>query len=249
MIDRNELTRFLDATYEPWACADSCPNGLQVEGQPSVRRIAFGVSASLEFLTAAAKWGADAVVVHHGLFWDKEPRALTGFRRRRLQLVLEKDLNVYAWHLPMDAHATLGNNTGLLRLLGATPTSQFGGRPPVGWVGELAPTPIAALLNRLRELVHPDPWLALNGPDQVTRIAAITGGGPWYFEEAIATGADLFVTGETNEPAQAMARELGVHFIAAGHHNTERIGPMLLQAEVERSLGVECTFIDVPNLA
>jgi dinuclear metal center YbgI/SA1388 family protein len=243
-----ELTGYLEALLEPERFGDYAPNGLQVEGRPSVRRVITAVSANQAAIDAAVLAEADALVVHHGFFWRGEERAIVGHRARRLRALLANELSLLAYHLPLDAHPEVGNNVGLLSAVGAVPVQPFGGVPPIGWVGVLAtPAPAAEVVARLAAATGRPPLAFLSGPPAVTRVAALSGGGAGYFEEAVAAGADLFVTGEPSEMAQGLAAELRASFVAAGHHGTERFGPQRLGARLQARFGLVVDFVDVDN--
>ena len=246
-MDRNELAAYLDVLLECGRFRDYCPNGVQVEGRPEIRRIVCAVSASLALLEAAREDGADAVLVHHGWFWRGEDGRVIGIRRARLKTLLENDLSLFAYHLPLDAHAEFGNNAQLGRRLGWAAEGRFG-EQDVGFIGRAAGTAqeiadqLALELGRL-------PLLVGDGPRRVERIAWCSGGAQGYFEQAIAAGADVFVSGEISEQTTHLARESGVPYIAAGHHATERYGVQSLAAHLAQRFGIDCRFVDIDNPA
>ena len=243
-----DLTRHLDDLLEPARFSDYAPNGLQVEGRAVVSRIVTAVSANQAAIAAAASAGADALVVHHGFFWRNEERTIVGHRARRLATLLAQGISLLAYHLPLDAHADFGNNVGLLRAIGATPATPFAGQPPIGWIGTLAePALITELTERIGVVTGRTALVFAHGEPLVGRVAAVSGGGAGYFEEAVAAGAELFVTGEPSEMAQGLAAELGVSFVAAGHHGTERFGPRALGEHLAGVFDVEVSFVDIPN--
>jgi dinuclear metal center YbgI/SA1388 family protein len=243
-----ELTHYLDELLEPGRFSDYAPNGLQVEGRAQVSRVATAVSANAEAISAAVEVGADALIVHHGFFWRGEERTIVGHRAQRLGALLGHGLSLLAYHLPLDAHPRIGNNAGLLAAIGASLKTPLGGDPPVGWLGPLSePAPVAEILQRITQATARTPLAFLHGPSPVRTVAAVTGGGAGYFEEAVAAGADLFVTGEPSEMAQGLAVEMGASFVAAGHHATERFGPRALGLDLEERFGLAVTFIDVDN--
>jgi dinuclear metal center YbgI/SA1388 family protein len=246
-MDRNELAAYLDTLLESGRYRDYCPNGLQVEGRAGIRRIVCGVSASLTLLQAALAADADAVLVHHGWFWRGEDGRVTGIRRARLKTLLENDLSLFAYHLPLDAHAEFGNNAQLGRRLGWAAEGRFG-EQDVGFIGRTAGT-AQEIADRLALELGRLPLLVGDGARRVERIAWCSGGAQGYFEQAIAAGADVYVSGEISEQTTHLARESGVPYIAAGHHATERYGVQALAAHLAQRFGIDCRFVDIDNPA
>lgn len=249
MPHRNDLDRHLHALLEVGRFKDYGPNGLQVEGRDEIRHLVCGVTASLALIEAAVSSGADAILVHHGLFWRGQDGRITGWMRQRLALLLRHEINLFAYHLPLDAHPQLGNNAQLGRLFGWQADGSFG-EQELGFIGALpAPLELAGLTAQLeRQLGRA--IVAVPGDGRPLRRAAwCTGGAQGYFEAAIAAGADVFITGEISEPQAHYARETGVAFIAAGHHATERYGVQALSQQVAADLGLTQQFIDIPNPA
>ncbi|MDC7826868.1 Nif3-like dinuclear metal center hexameric protein [Pseudomonas sp. BLCC-B13] len=240
-----EADRFLNAAR----IADYCPNGLQVEGRPQVRRIVSGVTASQALLDAAVEAEADVVLVHHGYFWKGEDARVTGMKRRRLQTLLGHDISLLAYHLPLDLHLEVGNNVQLARQLEITVEGPLDPENPkvVGLLGSLAePMTARDFARRVQEVLGREPLL-VEGAGMVRRIGWCTGGGQGYIDDAIAAGVDLFLTGEASEQTFHSARENGVSFIAAGHHATERYGVQALGDYLARRFAIEHLFIDCPN--
>ena len=248
MTDRAALERQLNQWLEPARFKDYGPNGLQVEGRAEVRRLVCGVTASLALIDAAIATGADAILVHHGLFWRGQDGRVTGWMKQRLARLIQHDINLFAYHLPLDAHPELGNNAQLGKRLGWTADARFG-EQDLGFIATTATTTLAALTGQLRTLTGREPMLAEGDGRPLRRVAWCTGGAQGYFEGAIAAGADVFVTGEISEPQAHYARETGVAFIAAGHHATERYGVQGVGERVAAELGLDYRFIDVPNPA
>lgn len=251
MMDRDELLRRFNTLLQPERFKDNCHNGLQVEGRASVQRIVSGVTASEALIRAAIAQGADTIFVHHGLFWKGFDGRIQGWMRQRLQLLLAHEINLFAYHLPLDAHPSLGNNAQLGARLGLVTESTFGdqqlghlGNKAEGeWVSDRAlQSHIEAVLGRSATLVQ-----GHAGP--VRRVAWCTGGAQGYFEAAIAAGAQVFVTGEISEPQAHYARECGVSYIACGHHASERYGAQAVAAQVAAECGIAHTFIDIENPA
>ena len=240
-----EADRYLNAQR----IADYCPNGLQVEGRPQVRRIVSGVTASQALLDAAVEAEADVVLVHHGYFWKGEDACITGMKRRRLQTLLGNDISLLAYHLPLDLHPEVGNNVQLARQLDITVEGQLDPDNPkvVGLLGSLAePMSARDFARRVQEVLGREPLL-VEGQGMVRRVGWCTGGGQGYIDQAIAAGVDLFLTGEASEQTFHSARENCVGFIAAGHHATERYGVQALGDYLARRFAIEHLFIDCPN--
>jgi dinuclear metal center YbgI/SA1388 family protein len=248
MTDRAALERQLNAWLEPARFKDYGPNGLQVEGREEVRHLVCGVTASLALIEAAIAAGADAILVHHGLFWRGQDGRVTGWMKRRLARLLAADVSLFAYHLPLDAHPKLGNNAQLGERLGWTADLRFG-EQDLGFSAPIAPVSLDELAASVRALTGRDVTLVAGDGRPLRRVAWCTGGAQGYFEAAIAAGADVFVTGEISEPQAHYARETGVAFIAAGHHATERYGVQGLGAQVAADLGLTWQFIDVDNPA
>ena len=251
MAERTALLALCDSLLQPERFKDYCPNGLQVEGRPQVQSIASGVTASLALIQAAIEAGADTLLVHHGLFWRNQNGTVTGWLKSRLALLLQHDINLLAYHLPLDAHPALGNNAQLATHLGFRVDGRFG-EQGLGFVGQ-APTAFEhgqALAQHLQSRLGKQPVSVV--PDTkrpVRRMAWCTGGAQNLFEEAIAQGVDAFITGEISEPQAHLARETGVSFFACGHHATERYGAPALGAHLAEQLGVKHVFIDIDNPA
>jgi dinuclear metal center YbgI/SA1388 family protein len=252
MCERAELLRALDDLLQPERFKDYGPNGLQVEGRAQVGKIVSGVTASRALIEAAIAAEADTIFVHHGLFWRGQDGCVTGWMKQRLALLLAHDINLFAYHLPLDAHPTLGNNAQLALQLGLVALSQFG-EQALGCLGARAdgqsfasPQDLAAhieqKLGRAVTLVG-----AQN--NMIRKIAWCSGGAQSYFEAAIAAGADAFITGELSEPQAHYARECGVAYLACGHHATERYGAPAVAAHVAAQLGLVHEFIDIDNPA
>jgi len=251
MVHRQELLETCNALLQPERFKDYCPNGLQVEGRDQVGKLVSGVTASLNLIQSAVGAGADAILVHHGLFWRGQDGRVTGWMRQRLGLLIEHNINLYAYHLPLDAHESLGNNAQLGQLLGFDATGRFG-EQQLGWIGESSLGPFAsdrALADHVGARLGRAPTLVVAARGPIGRIAWCTGGAQGYFEEAIAAGADAYITGEISEPQAHLARECGVAYLACGHHATERYGAPATAAHVAQGLGIAHEFIDIDNPA
>lgn len=252
VIARATLTAFFDALLKPASFPDYGPNGLQIEGAERIERAAFAVSATVESAERAIAGGADALVVHHGLFWTFHgARPLTGPFARRVLPLVRHGVNLYAFHLPLDAHPDVGNAATLGRALGLIEQQPFGDYQgvPTGVQGRLPDAPNASELRaRLVALLGRDVWLA--SPDEealVRSLGIITGGANREWKRALAAGLDAYLTGEMSEHDWHEAREAGLHMYAGGHHATERFGVQALMTRVECELGLECFFIDSDN--
>ena len=252
MTHRSELLQAFDTLLMPERFKDYGPNGLQVEGREEVRRIVSGVTASRALIEAAIAREADAIFVHHGLFWRGQDGRVTGWMKQRLALLLAHDINLFAYHLPLDAHAELGNNAQLGRHLGLQATGRFG-EQDLGFLGQRADGagfPDSEALAQHVGAALGRPVVCVPGaPGPIRRLAWCTGGAQSYFEAAIAAGAQAFLTGEISEPQAHYARECGVTFIACGHHATERYGAPAVAAHVAQQFGIEHVFVDVENPA
>ncbi len=249
---RQALLQAFDTLLQPTRFQDYGPNGLQVEGRVQIRKIVSGVTASRALIEAAIAAQADAIFVHHGLFWRGQSGCVTGWMKQRLALLLRHDINLYAYHLPLDAHPELGNNAQLGLQLGLQASGRFG-EQDLGFVGERTDggsfASAQALAQHLeyvlnRPVVHVERALAA-----IKKIAWCTGGAQGYFETAIAAGADAFITGEISEPQAHYAREMGVAFLACGHHASERYGAPAVAGHVAAQLGLAHAFIDIDNPA
>lgn len=253
-VERQALAAFFDELLQPGRFPDYCPNGLQVEGAQQITRAAFALSATAESVQAAIAGGAQALVVHHGLFWKFHgARPLTGPFARRVLPLVRHDINLYAYHLPLDAHPEVGNAATLGRAIGLIEQTPFGDYQgaPTGVQGLLAEAPSAgALRDRLAKLLNRDVWLAT--PDEsasVRTLGIITGGANSDWKLAAAAGLDAYLTGEMSEHDWHESQEAGIHMYAGGHHATECFGIRALMARVEECLGLACFFIGSENPA
>jgi dinuclear metal center YbgI/SA1388 family protein len=246
-MQRAELDSYLEQYLDAARFRDYCPNGLQVEGAPCVERIVTGVTASLELLTAAIAADAHAVIVHHGYFWRGEDPRVVGVRKRRLSLLLHNDLNLYAFHLPLDAHAEVGNNVSLARVLGLSVEGRCGEQDLVFHGRADADMSVADLAARISQRLEREPLVIGDTSRRVKRIAWCTGAAQGFFEDAIRAGADAYVSGEISEQTVHLARESGVAYIAAGHHATERYGVQALGVHLAQHFAIEHQHIDIPN--
>jgi dinuclear metal center YbgI/SA1388 family protein len=250
MIGLSALVAHLDQLLDASHGRDYCPNGLQVEGRDEVRKVVTGVSACHELFVRAREAGADAVLVHHGIFWEGASRVLTGFQRRRVAELIHGEMSLLAYHLPLDRHPELGNNALAGRGFGLDGLEPFGFHEglPIGFKGRF-PEPVSAaeLVERCRRVYQQEPLAFLEGPDPVRTLGIISGGAQRDFYTAIDDGLDAYITGEVSEWVMNVARESKVHYLAAGHYATERLGIQALGEHLRDRFGLDVEFIDVPN--
>ena len=252
MTTRAQLCSTLNTLLQPERFRDYGPNGLQVEGRMGIQKLVTGVTASRALIEAAIAARADAILVHHGLFWRGHDGTVTGWMKQRLALLLSHDINLLAYHLPLDAHPQLGNNAQLALRLGLVEEQRFG-EQDLGVLGTFKEAASGldaqSLLERIRTALRREPLLVAGDGRPLRRVAWCSGGAQGYFESAIAGGADVFITGEISEPQAHYARECGVAFIACGHHASERYGVQAVGAKVAAELGMQHEFIDIDNPA
>jgi dinuclear metal center YbgI/SA1388 family protein len=249
MAERTEVEDFLNTQLAVERYKDYGPNGLQVEGGPVIRSIASGVTASLAFIDTAIAAGADTLLVHHGLFWRGQDGRLTGWLAARVARLMAHRINLFAYHLPLDAHPQWGNNAQLGERLGWQADARFG-EQDLGFTGPAGPErSLDSLVQRVQATLGRAPVVVPGDGRPLQRVAWCTGGAQGYFEAAMAAGADVYLTGEISEPQAHLARETGVAFLACGHHATERYGAPAVAAQVAARFGVAHQFIDVPNPA
>jgi dinuclear metal center YbgI/SA1388 family protein len=245
-----DLVSWLDETLDARSFKDYGPNGLQVVGADEVTRLATAVSVSLEVIERAIAEGAQALLVHHGLFWQGDDPVIGQLERRRLQTIFAGDLSLLAYHLPLDAHPTLGNNALLADLLGLVDRAPFGehGGVLLGVQGALpSPTPVSDVAAALGTQLGSTPLVLSGGDHPVRTVGVVSGGAAKDIRQAAAAGLDAFVTGEPREDSTYVAAELGVHLIAAGHNATETVGVQALGAAAAEQFGITTTFLPVVN--
>ncbi|TGN39993.1 Nif3-like dinuclear metal center hexameric protein [Marinobacter confluentis] len=245
MASRTEILNTLTQWLSPDDFKDYCPNGLQVEGSDEVSRIISGVTASRSLIDAAIEADADMILVHHGYFWKGEDQAIRGMKRERIRLLLEHDINLVAYHLPLDDHPEYGNNRQLADVLGIQNPRPLDG---LVWQGELeSPLTPAELEQRIAKALSRPPLHVGTGSDTISRVGWCTGAAQGFIDKALEAGLDAYISGEISEPTTHTARECGIHYFAAGHHATERYGVQALGSALERVFGVEHRFIDCDN--
>lgn len=246
-MEIKELLDYTGQLLEAGRFRDFCPNGLQVEGRRQVHKLVSGVSACQSLLEPAVQTGVDAVLVHHGWFWKSEDARVAGIKRNRIKLLLEHDINLVAYHLPLDAHPELGNNAQLARRLGFEIDGWFG-EQNIGALGKVAePAPLQALSKRIAQALQRQPLVIGDPGMEIRRIAWCSGAAQDMLEQAAELGVDAFLTGEVSERTVHLARESGVAFIAAGHHATERYGVQALGEHLAQRFGLAHQFIDIDN--
>jgi dinuclear metal center YbgI/SA1388 family protein len=245
LADRDEILAYAAELLELDDYPDYGPMGMQVAGAREVKRIVCGVSASLELFERAGSAGAQMVLVHHGLLWDRDSRVVDGAFRQRLKALLDRDITLAAYHLALDAHPEVGNNALLARKLGIKPEERFAS---IGFGGALTkPASLEDFTARVREALGSEPLVFGHGPARIERAAVVTGGAGRHLADAAREGYDLFLTGEPEEPSLHTARELGIHFVAGGHYATERIGIQALTRTLAKEFKVDSEFVDLPN--
>lgn len=251
MVHLEELSTYCDKLLKVDEIDDYCPNGLQVEGRRTVRRIVSGVTASLALLEAAYAARADLVLVHHGYFWKGEDQCLVGMKGNRVRFLMQNELSLLAYHLPLDVHSVLGNNAQLGARLGVSIEDSIdGGSAPLIWSGRFAdPKPVESLAANLEQVLQRAPLHVEGGPAEIRRIAWCTGAGQGFIERAAKAGVEAFISGEISEPTTHVAREYGIHYFAAGHHATERFGVQALGEHLAQQFGLQHEFIDIDNPA
>src|SRR5690606_17610062 len=230
MPGRDELANYLAQRLDITRFRDYCPNGLQVHGRARIRKIVTGVTASVAVIEEAIRQDADAIVVHHGYFWRGEAARVIGTKHQRLKLLLAHDINLFAYHLPLDMHPELGNNAQLARVLGLTATGHFG-ENDLGWLGEVSDPgvkTVADLAAKIEAVLDRKPLLIGDASAPAKRLAWCTGAAQGMLGEAIEAGAQIYMSGEISEPTVHLARETGVCYLSCGHHATERYGVQAL---------------------
>lgn len=247
-MKNTDLEKLINDELNSAAFSDYAPNGLQVQGRDQVQRVVCGVTACQALLDEAVRQRADAIIVHHGYFWKNEPLVIQGMKRRRLKTLLEHDINLYGWHLPLDAHPQLGNNAQLAILLGIDIRGEI--EPLVLW-GEFAiPVTGQQLAQRIEQRLSRKPlWCGDSGKEQIKTLAWCSGGGQGFIDVAARFGVDAFISGEVSEKTIHSAREQGLHFYAGGHHATERGGIQALAAWLSSTTDLEVSFVDIDNPA
>lgn len=243
----NDLNNYLNVLLQPERFSDYCPNGLQVEGKQEINSIVTGVTASMALLEAALQANADAVLVHHGYFWRGEALPITGIKKRRIQFLLQHDINLFAYHLPLDAHAELGNNVMLAKQLGLNITGKTGEKEMLLLAELTTPQSLQAFVKSIETKLDRKPQVIGDLAKLVKTVALCTGAAQGYIEQAVATSVDVYLSGEISEQTVHVARESGMSYISAGHHATERYGIQALGEHLAQKFGLQHTFLDCDN--
>lgn len=250
MINRQQLIRYLEEILEPHQFKDYCPNGLQVSGRQTIRHIVTGVTASQALIDAAIELEADTILVHHGYFWKGEDERVIGIKRERLKSLLTHDINLLAYHLPLDQHPQLGNNAQLAEVLSLQMTGSLQPDNPrsIGHIGRLSqPMTGAEFADHISQCLKRQALHIGEEDDIIETVGWCTGAAQSYLQQAVDAGVDAFITGEISEPTVHLARETGTHFYSAGHHATERYGVKALGEQISATMGVAVTFVDIDN--
>ena len=246
---REDLSVFLTNYLKTEDFKDDCPNGLQVDGSTEVNKILTAVSASVELFEMAAEQKADTVIVHHGLIWNFERPLYTGGYRERVRILLENNINLYGFHLPLDAHEEIGNNAQLCRKLNVENMRPFGDIKGqyIGMKGEIDKVGKDQFFEQIKNLVNRTPLIFDYGPDKIQKIGVISGGAQKYVNQAVSAGLDVYLTGEVSEHIMHYAKEEKIHFVSAGHYATEKFGIIALGELLKTKFDLEVTFIDIDN--
>ncbi|MEO0316578.1 MAG: hypothetical protein RL404_255 [Pseudomonadota bacterium] len=245
-VHRDTLEKHLASTLDINRFRDYCPNGMQIEGRAQVSTIVSGVTASQALLEAAVERGADLVLVHHGYFWRGEDARIVGTRQRRIKTLLAHELNLFAYHLPLDAHPVMGNNAQLGKRLGLSDEGRFG-EQELGWLGHSSVRTVGELAAIVAQALGREPLVVGDPAQPVSTVAWCTGAAQNALSEAIAAGASVYLSGEISEPTVHLARETGVAYLACGHHATERYGVQALGEHLAQEFGIRHEFIDIDN--
>jgi dinuclear metal center YbgI/SA1388 family protein len=249
MIKRDILTSYLSEYLKVSDFKDMAPNGLQVSGISQIKKIVTGVSASVELFEHAIEKNADAIIVHHGIIWDFERPVYTGGYRERVRLLLENNINLYAFHLPLDAHPEIGNNVQIGKALDVQNMQPFGDYKGqyIGMRGEMQPMPADVFFKKVERVMKRDLLIFPYGPPTVKTAGIISGGAQKEITQAVSAALDLYLTGEVSEHIMHYAKEEKIHFISAGHYATEKFGIHALGDHLSKKFKIEVTFEDIPN--
>jgi len=251
-MQRDKLINFINKTlgFEK----DKDPylfNSLQVIGRDKVKKVALGVSSSAEMFQKAADWGADLVILHHGIFGPKINKPIGRVLKKRLKILFDNDLTLLTYHLFLDRHPELGNNAQIIKKLGAQKGKQFGKMDKLYWGFEAKfkdPVSISKLIQKCKDLCGFSVKAFKYGPEKIKNLAVVSGGGPYLLSEAVDKNLDVYITGEARESTEAWAKDAGIHFIYLGHYNSEKFGLQALGKVIKKKFpGLKIKFIDIPN--
>ncbi|HAF00482.1 MAG TPA: Nif3-like dinuclear metal center hexameric protein [Methylophilaceae bacterium] len=243
----NELNAYLSQIMQPERFADYCPNGLQIEGKSDIHKIVTGVTASYDLIQAAIESNADAILVHHGYFWRGETQVLTGLKKRRIQTLLEHDISLFAYHLPLDAHPEYGNNVMLGQQLGLDITRWLDDKGMLPYSELAHPMTLEKLAEQVKLVLNRSPQIIGDTNRLVKTVAWCTGAAQGYIDQAIAAEVDVYISGEISEQTVHAVRESNTAYIAAGHHATERYGVKALGEHLAQMFSISHEFIDIHN--
>jgi dinuclear metal center YbgI/SA1388 family protein len=248
MVRRDDLEKWLDEFLSVRTIQDYLPNGLQIEGAEDIHKVVTAVSFNLEVVEAAVREKAQALLVHHGLFWKNEDPVIRRYRRKRIGSVLENNVNLFAYHLPLDMHPEISHNRLILEGLGASRIEPAEEASKYGLLGLFDP-PVARgeLQSRVESSLNTQCGIFPDGPDQIRRVFVVSGGGKNELDDALSLGIDTFLTGDAKEATPYAARESGINYLYAGHYATERPGVIALGERIAQAFDVEIQFVDVDN--
>jgi dinuclear metal center YbgI/SA1388 family protein len=246
---QNDLTGYLNNYLKINEFKDYGPNGLQVEGKKEIHKIVTGVSASVDLFEKAIELHADAILVHHGIIWNFERPLYKGGYRERVKLLLEHDINLFGYHLPLDAHEEVGNNAILARVLGLQNIQPFGeyDGQKIGMMGNAQRISSNNFFDLIKEKINPDALIFPFGPSIIENVGIISGGAQKDVKQAVLQNLDLYLTGEVSEHTLHYVKEERIHFVAAGHHATERYGIQALGEHIKNKFDVRVEYIEIPN--
>ena len=251
-MQTKQLEQLLGQLLRPELISDYCPNGLQIDSECAVNKIVTGVSATQALIDKAIELNADALLVHHGYFWKSEPAAIVGMKYKRINKLIKSDLSLFAYHLPLDVHPELGNNAQLAKLLDLQVIEPVEAVKPTGILMQAqtkTPKTLAEFADLVENKLSRKPLAVSGGDFLINKVAICTGGGQSFIEQALNAGVDLFITGEVSEQTVHVATEMGIHFIAAGHHATERYGIKALGEYLATNTDIQVEFVDIDNPA
>ena len=248
-MQRNKIAEYLSKYLDVEKFDDYCPNGLQVEGKSSIKKIITAVSASIELFKKAVNEKADAILVHHGIIWNYERPVYKGSYRERVKLLLDHNISLFAYHLPLDAHPVVGNNAQLAKLLGLKSRQPFGDHKGqiIGYKGRIDKTSKEKFFKKVENLVNRQILVFPYGPKSITNVGIVSGGAQKEFSQAISENLDAYITGEVSEHIKYLSQEEKVHFISAGHYATENFGVKALGNHLKSKFKINVEFIDIPN--
>ncbi|WP_016954992.1 Nif3-like dinuclear metal center hexameric protein [Catenovulum agarivorans] len=251
-MQTKKLEQLLNQWLSPEIISDYCPNGLQLDSEKTIEKVVTGVSATQALIDSAIALKADAILVHHGYFWKSEPAQIVGMKYQRLKKLIKNDISLFAYHLPLDVHPEFGNNVQLAKLFELEVIDPVEGIKPKGILMQAetkSATALADFASLVERKLARKPLVISGGDFLINKVAICTGGGQSFIEHALAAGVDLFITGEVSEQTVHVATEMGIHFIAAGHHATERYGIKALGEYLAANTDIQVEFVDIDNPA